>query len=426
MRIMWFTNIPMPAVDSHLGLDTAGSGHWMTSLLDALKGQDWLRLAVVTAMPGVADTHFNADGIDYFVVGQPRGTSHLAMREADLINCATLVADWQPDLVHVHGTERFFGLLGARKLIEPPTLVSLQGVLATVVAHFFGSLTPMQIAHATRWLELPIGYGLLWDLWRYRRVLPREREILRGVRYYTGQTEWDRAQAWAHNPTASYWRVGRVLRTPFYGRRWSLEGCERYSIVFTNAGMPLRDVESLLHAVSWLCREFPKVRLRLAGRISERSGYGRFVRHSIRALGLEDAVELLGYISATQMADLLVRSHVYAIASHIENESNSLCEAMLIGMPCVVSYAGGLPSMMEHGRSGLHFPPGDAEQLALNLRELFHNDTLAQTLATGAYEAAVLRHTPEIVVEELHNVYREVLGQAVVAFDDSKDIECAN
>lgn len=423
---MWFTNIPMPAVDRHLGSTTAGSGHWLSSLLEALQAQGGLQLAVVTALPDHVGTRFSADGIDYFVVGQARGTSHLAARETDLQQCAALVAEWQPDLVHVHGTERFFGLLQARKLVATPTLVTMQGVLATVAKHYFGSLTPMQIIRATRWLELPIGYGLFWSWWRYRRVLAREQEILRGVHYYTGQTDWDRAQVWAHNPDASYWRVGRVLRAPFYARRWALQGCDRHTIVFTNAGLPLRDVESLLHAVRWLRREFPKVRLRLAGRISERSGYGRFVRHMIHALGLEDAVELLGYLSANQMAEVLVSSHVFAIASHVENESNSLCEAMLMGMPCVASYAGGLPSMVEQGRSGLLFPPGDAEQLGLTLRELFRNDDLAQSLATGAYTAAMRRHDPEVVVADLHRVYREVLGQSSVASDDSEDGECAS
>lgn len=426
MKIMWFTNIPMPAVDRYLGSTTVGSGHWLSSLLEALQGQGGLQLAVVTALPGHVDTHFSADGIDYFVVGQPRGTSHLAVREADVQRCAALVAEWQPDLVHIHGTERFFGLLGARRLIDLPTLITLQGVLATVVAHFFGSLTPWQIVRATRWLELPIGYGLLWDWWRYKRVLSREREILRGVRYYTGQTEWDRAQVWAHHPAASYWRIGRVLRAPFYERRWALDGCERHTIVFTNAGLPLRDVESLLRAVSWLRLEFPNVRLRLAGRISERSGYGRFVRHTIRALGLEDAVELLGYISAEQMAEVLISSHVFAIASHVENESNSLCEAMLVGMPCIASYAGGLPSMIEHERTGLFFPPGDAEQLGLALRKLFQNDTLAQSLATAAHEAAARRHDPERVVEDLQQVYLDVLGQTAMVADDPQGGECAN
>lgn len=427
MKIMWFTNIAMPAVNSHLGLNIAvSSGFWMSSLLDALKGQDWLRLAVVTALPGVANTHFNADGIDYFVVGQPKGTSHLAVREADLMYCAKLVDRWQPDLVHVHGTERFFGLLGARKLIAPPTLVTIQGVLAFVVAHYFGSLTPWQIARATRWFELPFGYGLLWDLWRYRRAISWEREILSEIRYFTGQTEWDRAQVWAHNPDASYWRGGRVLRPAFYERRWSLNGCQRYTIVFTHAGVPRRDVETLLRAVSLLRREFPEVRLRLAGQISKRSGYGRFVHHMIRALGLEDAVELLGYISASQMADILVNSHVYAIASRTENESNSLCEAMLMGVPCVASYAGGLPSMMEHGRSGLLFPPGDAEQLGVIWRELFRNDALAQSLATGAYAVAMGRHDPKLVVSDLHRVYREVLGQSQVPVDESEEGACAS
>ena len=60
----------------------------------------------------------------------------------------------------------------------------------------------------------------------------------------------------------------------------------------------------------------------------------------------------------------LRRAHVFAISSYIENSPNSLCEAMQAGMPCVATYAGGIPSLVEDGRTGLLFPPGDAPLLA--------------------------------------------------------------
>ena len=52
MRVLWFTNVPMPAVDRRSGRVTAGSGHWMSQLLDALRGVPGLELGVATAYPG--------------------------------------------------------------------------------------------------------------------------------------------------------------------------------------------------------------------------------------------------------------------------------------------------------------------------------------------------------------------------------------
>ena len=58
MRVLWFTNIPMPAVDRRTGRPTFGSGHWMKVLLEALRSRGGLELGVVTAYPRLPDLEF--------------------------------------------------------------------------------------------------------------------------------------------------------------------------------------------------------------------------------------------------------------------------------------------------------------------------------------------------------------------------------
>ena len=68
MRVLWFTNILMPDASKHVGRPAAkGSGYWMSVLLDQLKKRSDLKLAVV-ASAGRRDCHFEADGVEYFVV----------------------------------------------------------------------------------------------------------------------------------------------------------------------------------------------------------------------------------------------------------------------------------------------------------------------------------------------------------------------
>jgi hypothetical protein len=114
MRILWFTNIPMPAVDRRTGSTTAGSGHWMSQLLLALRSVPGIELGVATAYPSLPDLQFDEDGVEYFVVGQGRIASHFGCTRSDLVACRDVVERFDPDLVHVHGSERFFGLLRAR------------------------------------------------------------------------------------------------------------------------------------------------------------------------------------------------------------------------------------------------------------------------------------------------------------------------
>src|SRR5207248_7943403 len=134
--------------------------------------------------------------------------------------------------------------------------------------------------------------------------------------------------------------------------------------------------------------EFPDLTLRLAGNISRRAGYGQFLLRRIKRMGLSAKVHLLDYIDAETMAREMTGAHVYAIATYSDNSSNSLSEAMLVGMPCVASYTGGLPSLVEDGRTGLLFQTGRAAVLAERLREVFRDDDLATRLGRAAKEVA--------------------------------------
>ena len=70
MRILWFTNVPMPDVNSYFGKDPKGSGGWMGALLDLLKDKPGLEIGVATACHYFSESRFQVDGVDYFVMKQ--------------------------------------------------------------------------------------------------------------------------------------------------------------------------------------------------------------------------------------------------------------------------------------------------------------------------------------------------------------------
>lgn len=409
MRVLWFTNILLPAVDRRLGTRTVGSGHWMTALAEALAAQGGIKLAIAAAWPGLADLHFEEAGIEYFVVGQSGKNPGLDSPE-DLEKCARLVQEWKPELVHIHGTERFFGLLGARGMIEPPTLISIQGLVGACLPVYFGSLGVRDIWRMERVVDLMRGRGLLFGYRSWRKAARREEEILKGNTAFLGRTAWDQAQVWGHNPRATYDHVGEILRPAFYRTSWSLERCRRQTIFCTNGGNPRRGVETLLAGVSLLRREFPAVRLIICGEIPAKAGFGRYLRETIRRCGLEDCVEFPGHLDDEAMARALGEAHVFVTPSLIENSPNSLCEAQLAGLPCVASYVGGIPSLVNDGVTGLLFPKADAAGLACAIRRIFLDDGLAARLGKEASAEARQRHEPAAVVGQLLAAYSRALS----------------
>lgn len=413
MRVLWFTNAPLPAAQIRQGITPGGSGQWMTCLLDHLLRNGGVEVDVVTAHPGLKEDEFSANGVRHVVIAQPRFDSIFEARQRDLDRCVELVQRLNPDLVHVHGSERFFGLLATREMIKVPALISIQGLVDACLPVFFGSLSPREIWESETWFEVATRRGLLWRYRDYLKGAALGREILANGKAFMGRTDWDRAHLASVNPGAAYFHGDEILRPQFYGPRWELNACDRHSVIFTNAGSePRRGIEVLVDAMQIVRREFPDAELRLAGTLGNRRGYDRFLRRRIVQAGLENSIRYLGFLNADQMVEQLRCAHAFALPSFMENSSNSLCEAMLAGLPCAASYAGGIPSLIDHERTGLMFPAGDAPLLAESIQRIFRDDELASCLGRSARAAASERHAPARIVAQVMQAYETLAGSS--------------
>jgi len=392
--------------------DEGYGGHWIYQLLHQVLGVKEIELGVVTAFPGLCETHFREGSVEYFTISQPDRFPAFDLRSSDLKKCAAIIEEFKPDVIHVHGSERFYGLVKVMGLTSAPVLVSIQGLLGpySISRNFFGALSPIEILKSIRFVELPLKLGLLWQYISLRKGAKREKRILAAVEGVLGRTEWDYAHTRLTNPEANYYHVGEIMRPVFYESQWQLDDCDRHTLIYTNAGNPRRGTENLFSAVSHLRKEFPDIRLRLAGSISTKSGYGRFIRGMINKLGINDRIDFLGYLDEKAMARELLRSHVFAITSYIENSPNSLAEAMLAGMPCVASFVGGIPDMVSDHDTGLLYPVEDVPLLVNKIRSVFNNDRMAIRLGESARRAANDRHDPKIVVKQLMAAYHKAMA----------------
>ena len=86
------------------------------------------------------------------------------------------------------------------------------------------------------------------------------------------------------------------------------------------------------------------------------SAYGRYLRKLLKEGHLENKVHFLGRLSAQQMKEQYLKSHLFVCPSSIENSPNSLGEAMLLGMPCVSAEVGGIASIFTGGEDGILYP----------------------------------------------------------------------
>jgi glycosyltransferase involved in cell wall biosynthesis len=395
----------------------------MTTLLDRLKKRPGVKIAVVTADLS-HDAHFEVNGVEYYVVKGPWYAAiqaRLGSLRSDLpskcrINkYASIAKAWNPDVVHVHGTERDYGLLKSRAHIEMPVVVSLQGVMAPVARKACGELLPRETDGVVR---SAVGYrAYCLNQWKALRAkVSTEEEILKSVDMVLGRTEWDHAWAWALNSNVRYRHVEELMRPEFFGaQQWTLNGCRRHQIFCTSGAQPLKGLHVLIEAVSKLRNLYPDIRLHIASggfAPQPENSYAKFIFRLVDRLGLQHSLAFLGWMDAREQVEQLQQAHCFVTPSFIENGCNALQEAMLVGTPSIATSAGGLLTTIEAERTGLNFPGGDVALLARRIDRLFCDDDLASRLGSEARMVARARHEPDSVERQLIAAYEEAIAQA--------------
>jgi len=381
----------------------------MSSLASLLRAEDGIELAVATAVPGAPDMQFTSEGIRYYTIAQAARTHFLKHSKANLERARAIVADYHPDLIHVHGTERFYGLIVGMDM-DVPVIVSIQGLISQYRKFWFAGWNYRERLRALRvWDMLRLKGPVLEYRW-WQTGASRELEIIRRNQYFIGRTDWDKAWVCAVNPRATYYSCNEAIRPAFFHSDWSLANIGRHSILFTNVMNPLKGIPVLLDAAAILLRKYPDLQVCLTGDWYPGSGWGRVVRHKLRTLGLEDCVTFTGPVEADTLASLLLKANVFASPSWIENSPNTIAEAMLVGTPCVASFTGGLTTILMCGETALMYPPGDSALLAAAVGRVFDDDALAVRLSCAAKRVALRRHDPCRNVARQIEIYQEVLS----------------
>jgi len=125
----------------------------------------------------------------------------------------------------------------------------------------------------------------------------------------------------------------------------------------------------------------------------------------------EQNIIFKGSMNAESLMQSLLKANFFIHPSHIENSPNSVCEAMLLGMPIIATYAGGIPSIINDKKEGLLVQDGDPYAMAGAIIELIEDNKYASNLGTNARCKAVARHNPERIRTDVLNIYNSMVSK---------------
>jgi glycosyltransferase involved in cell wall biosynthesis len=391
-------------------------GGWLTLMTSRLAESSSFKIGVAMRSESKKFRRIEKDGIIYYALPQQYNRFDVAQVHVDRV-----LTDFAPDILHVEGAEMRHALRFLSTW-KGPNLLSMQGVLNGYANYELGRLPVFEMLNPFRPRLMLTALALL--LQRQRQFVPRlafERDMMRSANHIMGRTLWDRAQAKALSPDATYHHCSRILRDVFYSTTWLKETAEPFSVFVGNGSSARKGAHIAVQATALLLRDFPNMTLYIAGEdprtlplISAKRhvGYPVYLLHLIRKLGLESNVRFMGVLSAKAMADRMVRSNVCLMPSIIENSPNTLGEAMILGVPTVSAYCGGAPSMACDEVEVLFYRPDDPAMLAYQVRRIFEDSALAKRLSQAARARAGRNHDPERNLNDLVAAYEAITADS--------------
>lgn len=169
---------------------------------------------------------------------------------------------------------------------------------------------------------------------------------------------------------------------------------------------PLYNVGCVLRAFARIQQRRPDAQLVVAGFGSERER----LESLAGSLGLR-AVTFVGRVSPEEMPGLYDRADVYLNSPDIDNMPNSIIEAYAAGLPVVTTDAGGIPYIVEQGRTGLMVPRDDDAALAEAALRVVEEPGLAAALSRAARETCLARYTWDAVKPHWERLYHDLAGR---------------
>ena len=411
MNILWICNYPIPEIAKQENLSITYNESWLVNLSILLVKKFNIKLTYLFPQTKSQNTITGETSyLQYFGFNSKAQNINIVISE--------LFDNIKPDVIHIMGTEfshslLIFDIIKSRGL-ENKTIISIQGLTSQIALHFFDGI-PHRVVCRRTIKDIIRRTGLKEQQKRMHRRGEEERLLITKSIHVFGRTDWDFACVKYINPQINYHRGGEILREAFYSGKWDPRTIERHSVFIAQANYPIKGLHFAIEALAIVKEKYPDLKIYVGGlniyggRKIKKSSYELYVRDMISSFSLDNNIIFTDRLDALKMKERYLKCNVFLSPSSIENSPNSVAEAMILGVPIIASYVGGVSSMISNMKEGILYPANDIYYLANKIITVFENDTLAISLGENAKQRALKDHDKDDICDEIMNVYN-ILG----------------
>lgn len=421
MKLIWVSLVKFPPLCTYLGQEVPFHCGWLYSSVKALlKNISNLKLGVIVYSYDNKFEEHHIDGITYFMVPSK---NIIKTDKRQLRGCAKALEIFNPDLIHIHGTEHSLAqAVCMANGDKAKIMANIQGLAGPYTRYSDGGLSFWDKITNITPLDFYRNTFLLNVKRNFKNRSACENYVISHIAHIVGRTQWDHDHVMTINPKINYHFMNETLRDSFYEEPfWNLNQCKKHTIFVSNSGSPLKGAHQALKALSIVVKTYPETVMNFCGinvmssnpnKMVRFQGYHLYIRKLIKKLGLKNHVRFLGNLTESEMKQAFLNAHVYVMPSAIENSPNSLCEAQILGLPIIASYSGGTPNLIQEGINGFMYRYEEIEMLAHYIMMIFKQKDFIQ-LSSNGRQIANERHDKETNAKRLVEIYSNILNSSV-------------
>ena len=184
---------------------------------------------------------------------------------------------------------------------------------------------------------------------------------------------------------------------------------------------PWKGMETFIEAASLLTSKYPNLHFAIAGSpgpLPEEQAYLQVLRKKVAELNLDHLCHFLGYRSDAlgficQLDGLIVPSRELFTPSGIKTEGfgRVAAEGLAMKTPVIASRIGGLPEIIQHGKTGYLFEPANPQSLAETICQVLDHPVQTQAVVEEGYRHFQQAFSVATHLNNIQGLYDRILAQ---------------
>ena len=163
---------------------------------------------------------------------------------------------------------------------------------------------------------------------------------------------------------------------------------------------PIKGYTYFIEAANLVLKKTDNVHFLLVGRGSEEA----ILKNKVKNMGIEDKITFIDW--RKNLVDVFNVLDIFILSSLNEGMGKVVVEAMVCGKPVVATCVGGVPEIVDDGKTGILVPPQDTEKIKDAILLLLTNEKLREEMGKKGKSKIDYYFSIEYMIKRKDSIYR--------------------